>query len=61
MTLKRFEDVARKCRNRIDVTRLWNLADDTGEPEAYFDILLTTCPWAFKDRHDSNSMLFAYA
>ena len=61
MTLQRFQHVTNKCHSCVDVTRLWNLADDTSEPEAYFDILLETCPWAFRDRHDSNSMLFAYA
>ena len=53
--LQRFQRAADKCRNSVDVTRLWNLADDTSTPEPYWDVLLATYPWTFRDRHDSNS------
>ena len=45
------------------VTKLWNWIDqgDHGlTPEPWWDVLRTECPWAFHDRHDTNSCKFSY-
>lgn len=41
-------------------TRLWNHADHQRDSETFFDILTGSCPDAFSNPSDANSIIFTY-
>lgn len=52
--------LAAKCRDTRDVTRLWNLIDCWEVSEPFWRVLADTCPWAFHEPSQVNSVKFAY-
>lgn len=61
MNTTRFYAACQRARqNQRHVTMLWNLADSTESPEPLWAILAATCPEAFDDPRDVNTIRFAY-
>jgi hypothetical protein len=57
---ERVARLASKCRDIRDVTRLWNLIDCWEVSEPFWRVLADTCPWAFHEPSQVNSVKFAY-
>ena len=47
-------------RDLILISRLWNHADNQRDSDTLFDILTESCPDAFSNPSDANSMIFTY-
>lgn len=56
----RVQHIAKRCRTVEQVTRVWNWIDHREAPEPLWDSLRASCPWAFADPKNTNSMLFSY-
>tara|TARA_R100000808_G_scaffold3710_1_gene12837 strand:- start:633 stop:1136 length:504 start_codon:yes stop_codon:yes gene_type:complete len=47
-------------RALVNITRLWNWADQEADGTPYWDILKARFPLAFRDRSNTNSLRFTY-
>ncbi len=56
----RFAKLATRCSTYRDVTRLWNWADHQIDPESFWAILATVCPWGFDDPNHTDTCIFQH-